>query len=201
MGKRETEVKLRIEDLVALRRRLRELGFRPIHRRSLEDNVLFDTAQHRLDKARCLLRLRHYGSCGMVTYKGAPTPNRFFKSRPEMESEVTNPEGIRAVFEALGLRPVFRYQKFRTQYVKNEEVGRRRWAVEAAMDETPIGNFLELEGGCAAIDRVARQLGYSRADYCTASYRTLYLEDCRRRKIQPGDMVFAVKSSAGFRTG
>ncbi len=49
---------------------------------------------------------------------------------------------------------------------------------------------MELEGSRAAIDRIARQFGYSHRDYSTASYGALYLEECRKRKRTPADMVF-----------
>jgi len=190
MRNRETEVKIRIADVKATRKRLRELGFRPVHRRSLEDNTLFDTPERTLRKVRSILRLRHYGPQWIVTFKGTPAPDSLYKSRLELETAVERPQVIRSIFEALGFRPVFRYQKYRSCYVPEGEPGRRRTSLEVALDETPIGSFLELEGSRSQIDRVARQLGYSRSDYSTASYGALYLDECRTKNIPPGDMVF-----------
>ena len=96
---------------------------------------------------------------------------------------------MQAIFEQLGLRPVFRYQKYRTQYFQDSQHSR----LETAVDETPIGNFLELEGCRAEIDRTARQLGFTRNDYCTASYGTLYMEHCHQKGIVPQDMIFLPK--------
>ena len=183
---REIEVKLRIPSAQAIGKRLRQLGFRLLHRRSFEDNLLFDTDTQALRHARCLLRLRRYGSRRVLTYKGPPAKDRFFKSRQELETEVKNPQAVQAIFEQLGLRPVFRYQKYRTQYHQDISDG----SLEAAVDETPIGNFLELEGCRAEIDRTARQLGFTRNDYCTASYATLYMEHCQQKGISPQDMIF-----------
>lgn len=190
MRNHETEVKIRITDLKATRKRLQQKGFRQIHRRSLEDNLLLDTPDRALRNARSILRLRHYGSRWWLTYKGTPASDPFYKSRMELESEVENPEVIRSILEALGFHPLFRYQKYRTQYVQAPRVGSRGGFLELTLDETPIGDFIELEGSRAGIDRVARQLGYSRTDYSTASYGGLYLEECRRRNIPPTDMVF-----------
>lgn len=191
MRNRETEVKIKIADVKDIRKLLRKLGFCPQYPRSLEDNILFDTPDRKLRKVRSILRLRHYGPRWVVTYKGTPAPDRFYKSRLELETEVEKPLAIRSIFEALGFRPVFRYQKYRCQYAQADRAGRKGAFREVALDETPIGNFLEFEGSRAWIDRVARQLGYSRRDYSTASYGALYLEECRKKNIPPGDMVFA----------
>jgi adenylate cyclase class 2 len=83
---------------------------------------------------------------------------------------------------------MFRYEKFRTTYALT-----RLRSLKIELDETPIGTFLELEGPIAAIDRAARLLGYSRSDYITATYGSLYLAGCRRRARKPGDMVFQPK--------
>ena len=204
MPNRETEVKIRIADVKGIQKQLRKIGFRLRHPRSLEDNTLFDTPDRKLRKVRSILRLRHYGRRWLLTYKGTPAPDHFYKSRAEMETEIENPQAARSIFEALGLQPVFRYQKYRRYYALDErksrggnlrEAGMRKAATgEITLDETPIGNFLELEGSRQWIDRVSRQLGYSRQDYITASYGALYLEECRKKNIPPGDMVFSHRS-------
>ena len=195
MRSRETEVKIRITNVPATRKQLRNLGFRPIHPRSLEDNLLFDTPDRALRRVRSILRLRRYGSRWFLTYKGTPDPDQNYKSRVELETEIEVPRTIQSIFEVLGLRPVFRYQKYRMKYRQPAAEGRRQPRGEVSLDETPVGSFLELEGSRAWIDRVARQLGYSRSDYSTASYGALYLEDCRKRGVPPGDMVFSRSAS------
>ena len=197
MRNRETEVKIRVADAGAMRKQLRKLGFRPIHRRSLEDNVLYDTPDRALRRIRAILRLRRYGSSWVLTYKGTPDPDQTYKSRVELETGIEEPQALRAIFEVIGFRPVFRYQKYRVQYAK--QVPGRRESGEVSLDETPVGDFLELEGSRSWIDRVARQLGFSRRDYITASYGALYLEDCQRRGAPPGDMLFPAPRSAPLR--
>lgn len=193
MRSRETEVKIRVADVAATRRQLRKFGFVAIHRRSLEDNVLYDTPDRVLRQVRSLIRLRHYGSSWFLTYKATPDPDQHYKSRVELETEIKEPQAIRSILEILGLHPVFRYQKYRAQYRQGDPPGGRSLRGEVALDETPVGNFLELEGSRAWIDRVARQLGYSRSDYTTASYGALYREECRKQGIPPGDMLFAAR--------
>jgi adenylate cyclase class IV len=98
---------------------------------------------------------------------------------------VSNPEQMSAILGVLGLSPTFRYEKFRTTY---KLPGIRTLNVE--FDETPIGQFLELEGDISAIDRAAGLLGYSQYDYVTESYGALYIADCRRKGRKPAHMVF-----------
>jgi adenylate cyclase class 2 len=89
------------------------------------------------------------------------------------------------ILGALGLRPAFRYEKFRTTFALP---GIRHLKIE--LDETPVRIFLELEGPVADIDRDASRLGYARNDYTTDTYASLYLADCLRRSRKPGDMLF-----------
>jgi len=63
------------------------------------------------------------------------------------------------------------------------------------LDETPIGNYLKLEGEPEWIDSTAVQLGFGWGDYITSSYRKLFVERAGRHKKAPRDMVFDPKSS------
>ena len=62
-------------------------------------------------------------------------------------------------------------------------------------DETPIGNYIELEGPQRWIDEVARQLGYSRQDYIKESYAALYRKKCQQEGKIPGNMLFPKRES------
>ena len=53
------------------------------------------------------------------------------------------------------------------------------------VDETPIGDFLEVEGEAEGIHRVAAELGFSRSEYVTDSYVALFFAAGGK-----GDMVF-----------
>jgi adenylate cyclase class 2 len=192
---RETEVKIAVQNQRALRERLRRAHFVVAHQRALEDNVLFDTPQRALRQIRAVLRIRHFGTDWSVTFKGTPDAERRYKSRLEVESGIENPEAVEGVFRVLGLVPVFRYQKYRTQFVLAADRRRSKPSIEVAFDETPIGDFIELEGSPRAIDRTAKALGYSRRDYSTASYGSLYLADCIRKNVAPSDMTFAGSAS------
>lgn len=181
---RETEIKLRLAGVAAGRRLLRAQGFRVARRAALESDILFDTPRRALRRAGAVLRVRQTGRSGRLTYKGPAAVGRH-KSREELEVEAAPPATLIQILMRLGYQPVFRYEKRRTEYRKPGGAGL------ATLDETPIGVFLELEGQPRWIDRTARALGFSPADYITSSYARLYLADCAARGAEPGDMLFA----------
>jgi adenylate cyclase class 2 len=182
-GANETEIKLAVESTQAARRLLRAAGFTVSRRRVFESNVIFDTPKLTLRQAATLLRVRQAGGLSTITYKGRPAVARH-KSREELELEIGDAATMSAIIERLGLSPVFRYEKYRTEYRQSRGAGM------AMLDETPVGVYLELEGSPRWIDRTARQLGSSERDYIVRSYARLYLEWCRRKRVKPGDMVF-----------
>jgi adenylate cyclase class 2 len=179
----ETEIKLALASAAAGRAALRRAGFRVSKRRVLERNTVFDTPAQTLRKASCLLRVRLAGRVASLTYKGRPDVSRF-KRREELETGIADARTVTAVLERLGFEPAFRYEKYRTEYRQPAGGG------VAALDETPIGVYLELEGSAGWIDRAARRLGFAESQYVTASYAALYFAWCGRRGAKPSHMVF-----------
>lgn len=191
----EIEIKLKVQaPQLLLKQHLKKLGFSMIRRRHFEANVVFDFKGLRLRKKRKLLRLRTVGNRHVLTYKGTPRRSSGYKVRKEFETVVEDAQRLQFALEGLGLRPVFEYQKYRTVYTHKSQ---RKSTGRALLlyDETPIGEFLELEGPRRWIDTMARRLGYRREDYITASYGTLYQKYCRRQGVKPGNMVFRKNNS------
>ncbi|HEX3746119.1 MAG TPA: class IV adenylate cyclase [Bryobacteraceae bacterium] len=180
----ETEIKLAVTDAGAAKKLLTPAGFRVARRRVFERNVVFDTRELTLRGESKLLRVRHAGRLVTVTYKGKPAAGKH-KSREELEVAVSGERPMTAIFERLGYRPVFRYEKYRTEYRPARGGGL------ATVDETPVGTYLELEGSPAWIDRTAARMGFGEHDYITASYARVYLDWCQREGVAPGDMVFS----------
>jgi adenylate cyclase class IV len=116
------------------------------------------------------------------------------KIREEIEAHVSDSANLVKIFEGLGMRGWFRYEKYRTTY---QLPAAKSWArgLLIELDETPIGTFVELEGPPHAIDRAATELGYTRSNYILTNYLALYAEDCRRKGIQPQNMLFSNKST------
>jgi adenylate cyclase class 2 len=191
---REVEIKLKVANPRTLRKHLKECGFEVVERRHFESNTVFDFRDSRLRRSRSLLRLRTEGSRHILTFKGPPIASSAYKIRTEFETEIRVSAAIQQIFGALGLRPIFRYEKYRTVYAEKDR-GKSEAVPLLVYDETPIGYFMELEGPARWIDRAARRLGYLKRDYITASYASLYLDHCRENMVKPGNMVFSTDKS------
>jgi adenylate cyclase class 2 len=175
---REVEIKLRMTSAAAARKLLRGAGFVVARRRVLETNTVFDTPDLALRRAGSLVRVRRAGGEGLLTFKGPARIGRH-KSREEMETAVASPAAAAAILTRLGLSPVFRYDKYRTEWARRGDAG------HVVLDETPVGSFLELEGAPRWIDRTARELGFTPRDYITASYAALYKPVSRAAAASP----------------
>ena len=217
----EIEIKLKISNPKALRRNLKRLAAQPLSAgwgRVHECNVIFDTPEGGLAKHGQLLRIRTEipdakskgskpvpGRRTLLTFKrppaarqvarGSAPENHRHKVREEIEVEVADADVLTRIFEGLGMRGWFRYEKYRTTFRLPASA---KWATGLLieLDETPIGTFVELEGPPAAIDHAAQELGFSRRDYVLKNYLVLYVEECRRQGREPLDMVFAAKKSS-----
>jgi adenylate cyclase class 2 len=166
----EIELKFSVTDVLALRSTVDNLGFRLVTERTFESNTLYDTPDRRLRGRKQILRLRHYGSRCTVTHKrqaGSGDGDLRYKTRIETESLVEDCEALAEIFSQLGYIPVFRYEKFRTEWERDEG--------HLVLDETPIGIWAELEGPPVWIDAMLEQLGIAPALQSTASYGTLFM--------------------------
>ena len=195
---RETEIKLSVRDRRKAAKRLAELGFQVVRKRHWESNLVFDFPNRRLRRARSLLRLRCAAGEYLLTFKGPPLGTRRYARRAEIETRVEDGALLNEVLKKLGLKPVFVYEKFRTVYAAGRKRGHHE-TPHAAYDETPIGDYLELEGPERWIDRVAGQLGYSPPDYITNTYLDLYNQRCRQEGRKAVNMVFRRRTRSARR--
>ena len=180
----EVEVKIRVGNPAAAECRLRRAGFSLLSRET-ERDLLLDTPESNLRAGACLLRLRRHGRNWLLTFKGPPANDPRYKAREEIQTAVEDGQRLQLILERLGFRGVFAYEKRRRTFGRRGEPG------VVALDHTPIGHYLELEGPRAWIDRTAERLGFGPGDYLTKSYGQLYLEYCRERGVKPGHMVFS----------
>ena len=176
----EREVKLAFESPGVARAAILGIGAVPLRARRLQDDTLYDTAAATLRDRGAVLRLRADGDHSAVTLKG-PVESAVMKVREEHESGVSDLAVIRQVFGAVGLSPWFRYQKYREEFSAP--------GVTIAVDETPVGTFVELEGSESGILAAAAALGRTPGDFIVDSYRTLFLRHTAGRE-PAGDMLF-----------
>jgi adenylate cyclase class 2 len=178
---REIEIKFRVADLRALNRKLRAAGFRLTTRRTHEMNTLYDLPGEILRSRKELLRLRKYGPVWTLTHKSGGKRARH-SSRIELETAVADGKKLDLILRALGYAPTFRYEKFRAEW--SDAKG------QVVVDETPIGNFCEIEGPSRWIDATAKKLGVQPADYITKNYATLFADWKQETKSTAREMTF-----------
>ena len=177
----EREVKLRFDSAEAARAAALAVGATPLRCRRLQEDALLDDTGESLRQRRCVLRVRVESGKSLLTFKGPVQPSPV-KVREEIETVVGDGETMLRCLEALGYNVWFRYQKYREEFALNDVV--------IAIDETPIGVFVEIEGGEPGIIEVARALGRSETDFVLDSYRALFMAHCRDQGLPSTDMVF-----------
>jgi adenylate cyclase class 2 len=177
----EIEIKFRVADLRALTPKLRAAGFRIVTERTHEMNTLYDLPGEVLRGKRQLLRLRQYGSEWRLTYKAKKKAERH-SSREELETVVADGKKMDLILQALGYAPSFRYEKFRAEWTDGKG--------QVVVDQTPIGNFCEIEGAPRWIDATARKLGVTGKDYITKNYAGLFSDWKVRANIRAEHMTF-----------
>ena len=104
------------------------------------------------------------------------------KTRDEVQTGMESFERAIQLFDSLGFKPVFRYQKFREVWRINE--------VEVVLDRTPIGDYFEIEGPLEKIRAMCAELELSMDEAIRSSYADLYRQQRRTRADLPENMVF-----------
>jgi len=164
----EVEIKFRVGKVRLLAGKLRAAGFRLVTPRTHELNTLYDLPGEVLRKRKELLRLRKYGTEWRLTHKSGGKAGRH-SSREELETVVGDgKKKMDAILRRLGYEPSFRYEKFRAEWTDGKG--------HVVVDETPIGNFCEIEGPARWIDAKAKKLGVPPEQYITKNYATLFAE-------------------------
>lgn len=195
MQSAEIELKFPLSDPAALQARLPQLGFHLDTPRTFEHNTLYDTPTRDLRIKKQLLRIRQYGDLCTVTHKRQPDQASIdttrYKIRIETETTIADGSALSEIFQQLGYTPVFTYEKFRTEWSHDTEL-----SAHLVIDETPIGNYVELEGPTDWIDRTIAELGIDPATCITDSYGTLFLNWKQRTGSVAEDLTFAAIPAA-----
>jgi len=182
----EREVKIRLNDADTCAAALEAAGARVLEPRRLEDDRLFDDASGSLARADRVIRLRQKipldgsetGADCVLTFKGPARIEAGHRVREEIETLVADSAALVLILERLGYSSRFRYQKRRRLY---------DWeGALIAVDQTALGDFLEIEGSADAIEDLAARLGHDPSEFLTASYPALWRE---ARGEDGGDML------------
>jgi adenylate cyclase class 2 len=177
----EREIKLRFGSVQEAREAVLALGATLVRQRRFQDDALLDNEREELRHRRCALRVRREDAHSYLTFKGPVQPGPM-KLREELETSVADADVLQRVLEHLDLRVWFRYQKYREEFSLD--------GVVIAIDETPIGTFVELEGTEAAINSAAAALGRTAADYILDSYWGLFMRYREALGFRGAHMIF-----------
>jgi len=200
MQSAEIELKFPVHDPVRLQACLPGLGFQLDTPRTFEQNTLYDTPDRILRASRQILRIRRYGDLWTVTHKRPSHPSEEegstrYKVRIETETLLEDGPALAAIFHQMGYEAVFRYEKFRTQWSHSTPTIDGPLFTDPAfpsesisvnptfhlvLDETPIGDYAELEGPPSWIDDTLALLNVDPTTCLTKSYGSLFL-DWRQR--------------------
>ncbi|MDA1184321.1 MAG: class IV adenylate cyclase [Acidobacteria bacterium] len=179
----EREVKLRFDSPDQARAAILATGATLLRDRRLQEDALFDTDDEVLQGQHSALRLRTETGTSLLTFKG-PVAADTMKVRDEYETEVGSHVVMTQVLAALGLHVWFRYEKYREEYTAKDVI--------VALDETPVGTYIEIEGDEHGILAMTRALGRTPEDFILQSYRRLFV--LRREEYGLGpDMLFRTR--------
>jgi adenylate cyclase, class 2 len=177
----EREVKLRFDTADEARAAVVAAGATPLRCRRLQEDALLDTEDESLRRHGSVLRVRVESGKSTITFKGPIQPS-MITLREELETIVGDGETLLDIFGRLGFHVWFRYQKYREEFAVDDVI--------VAVDETPVGVFVEIEGGDRGIHGVAGALGRGPGDYMLDSYRRIYVTECASRGVRPSHMLF-----------
>ncbi len=158
----EIEVKIQIDDVVDIKEKILTQGATLEKERHSHDDTFYDRPSLELQKKHNALRVRKINKKTFLTFKGPEQKSRKFKIREEYEIEVKNERHLRKILKSLGFQSVFQYKKFRTVFRKKK--------LTICVDETQVGNFLELEGQQSEIVKFAHALNFSKKDFIKLDY-------------------------------
>ncbi len=177
----EREIKLSFESVEVAREAVLAAGATPLLGRRLQEDSLLDTEDESLRRRRCVLRIRVEHGKSRITFKGPVQPS-IVKLRDEFETVVGDGALLLHIFEEVGFHVWFRYEKYREEFSHED--------VTVAVDETPVGVFVEIEGSEPGIVSMAEALGRGPGDYVLDSYRGLFLKHRDAFGLTGSDMVF-----------
>jgi adenylate cyclase, class 2 len=181
-SERELEVKFWVLDLPGLSKRLVEIGAVLDKPRVHETNLRFDTPDRSLSRDHQVLRLRQ-DSRARLTFKGPGSMDEGIHNRQEIEITVDHFLAARHFLEALGYQVIWTYEKYRTTYTAQ--------GVEITLDETPLGDFAEIEGPApASIKQMCEALSLNWEARLLDSYAGLFERARTTLALDATDLVF-----------
>ena len=178
----ETEVKIKVDDLAAVERKLHDLDAERKAERVYERNVRYEDAGNTLTPTARVLRLRQDTRVRLTYKEPHDLANEKVGARTELEVTISDFDTMDLLLQKLGYHAAWIYEKYRTTY--------KRHGCEVVLDELPFGPFVEVEGEADAIERVLAELGLQDAPRSTESYSDLFFRVKDRLGLAFRDLTF-----------
>lgn len=167
MQQLEIEVKYYVRAHAEIKAALMQMGAQS-GGRAFENNLRFENAALHLTRNNAMLRLRQTQGRNIVTVKQhvEHEAGRSCKVFNEYETEVADFDTARKIFAVLGYMPFQIYEKFRETLTLPD--------AKICLDETPYGNFVEIEADVAAIKQYTNQLALNWGQRIILSYLEIF---------------------------
>lgn len=176
----ETEIKLLGLDFAVLREKLKDSVAKCLGS-LFERNEVYDDAEGSFKARGILVRLRTAGELSTLTLK-RPADSQAesgMKVREEHETQVDNPDAVRALLHSTGLRVALRYEKIRETWVMQD--------VHILLDIMPFADVVEIEGDTEKVEAVIQVLQLGNAERSAASYHELQRQFRKQFGMPAGD--------------
>ncbi|MFA6888131.1 MAG: class IV adenylate cyclase [Candidatus Woesearchaeota archaeon] len=172
----ETEVKIKIDAVEPIKQKLLGMKAELYKKRALQTDLYF--GNKKLRKNGQTLKIRDNA---IFTYKGPAEKKKNIRSNEEIEIMIDNAAYLQLLLEKLGYVQYWKKERYRESYLIN--------MTQICIDETPMGNFIEIEGKKENILDIAKRLGFSQKDFSADGYGKIWREYAKKNKCK-GDMVF-----------
>ncbi len=163
---KEIELKVIFKNFKDIKKKLRDLKAKKINPKSFEKNIIYDHKNINLKRKGVLLRLRKFGKKNILTLKKASKGKEGFKVREEINLDVESFGKTETILKSLGFFETFSYEKWRENYAYK--------GLTISLDETKVGNFMEVEGEYEDILNFLKEIGVSKENTLTLTYMDLF---------------------------
>lgn len=167
MQQLEIEVKFYVLKLAKIRTALLQMGAQS-QGRAFENNLRFENQAMHLAQNGAMLRLRQTQGRNIITVKQhvEHEAGRTCKVFQEYETEVSDFDTARKIFGILGYIPFQVYEKFRETLILPD--------AKICLDETPYGNFVEIEADVEVIKQYTNMLELNWGHRIVLSYLEIF---------------------------
>ncbi|MDD5638789.1 MAG: CYTH domain-containing protein [Candidatus Pacebacteria bacterium] len=157
--------------------------------RFYEKTTMLDNYQQTMNKEDARLRVREIKNQQNsrdtrieFSYKRRLQANGGIKKEEEIETSfVADADSFLKILNKMGYEVTTSYERYREIYILKES--------KITLDEFPFGYILEIEGEEKEIKKICRLLNLKISDSYALSCDDVYVDLCKREKIQPKDHI------------